>query len=879
MDHLPQPRGSPTELLWVPFLVDIDVDEHESEVKGSKKFRSYPKDRNFIFEDRSAQDIACFIQGWLYFGLLGEVLGKLVNRSKFCVARFQGTEQQTYLSSVALKEVVPQPIELEEDSDTEDESSLFAEPPDHEEVGQFLRFARKRCDDIDRMHHSAKSPLPEVLLSIKVLIDTLRHVMLGWATQRLDAFMNPTFPQSATVDLLANAMKGTGWCPFQINHIFQNFHTPLVYYISQIRRQGRPNITHLQCSLNQCVAYNIADKKHVTKHTEACLGCNCGKSFVSIPRRDMRNIVHEGGIPLAFIERRATGEVSLGVKRASSQDTYVAFSHVWSDGLGNPLENALPRCQLERLDKYMAKLSTPSSNMARGTILGMDVKRMRSISRTKLFWLDSLCIPVRCTGDDKDEDRKTKELKQKAINKIAAIFAGASRVIVLDSEMEKFRLEGADSCEVSARFLFSAWTGRCWTLEEGALSQAPHVECADGAYDPNSYPEDEELVYALLSSTNATSVPISFARLLWKGATSLLPSSIDRSVSARFKMTHEFERRIQKMLRMPLRRRLREAFLQQWKGTLRDNEGMAKPWDYFNQFYTCWNALSRRSTSRSNDRLSILANLLDLNTFQLTKSPLPMLNLLRSLPGVPVSMLWNETISNDAGESETNESCDYGISRWLPRYPSRVQLGGGPPMVRTDGGLKLDVKPAPNRDIVHPQGTSILLIQPALPNSSEVANLLVQMPGKYFRYRVQFTSQGSGNPLTKICLATCLLFPKDHILYNRELMAGSSIQGACLQVSDIIEERLGEDGDQGEEQRGTDAANPTDLELKLRLSTLYDCPARIWLIGEGKGQYTDGDAIPCKEVWGWSLTLCCGKSTLHFACETAQQQFACRPNL
>jgi hypothetical protein len=54
---------------------------------------------------------------------------------------------------------------------------------------------------------------------------------------------------------------------------------------------------------------------------------------------------------------------------------YIAFSHVWSHGRGNPSINRMPLCQLERL----ARLASQGR------------KTTKSYGA---FWIDTLCVPV-----------------------------------------------------------------------------------------------------------------------------------------------------------------------------------------------------------------------------------------------------------------------------------------------------------------------------------------------------------------------------------------------------------------------------------------------------------------------------------------------------
>jgi hypothetical protein len=68
---------------------------------------------------------------------------------------------------------------------------------------------------------------------------------------------------------------------------------------------------------------------------------------------------------------------------------FVAISHVWSDGLGNQGRNALPKCQLRRIQTWVNGL-------------------YQNDAEPVPFWIDSLSIP-------ENKDERSREAKTKAI--------------------------------------------------------------------------------------------------------------------------------------------------------------------------------------------------------------------------------------------------------------------------------------------------------------------------------------------------------------------------------------------------------------------------------------------------------------------------------
>src|SRR6187551_2408176 len=99
--------------------------------------------------------------------------------------------------------------------------------------------------------------------------------------------------------------------------------------------------------------------------------------------------------------------------------------------------------------------------------------------------MDTLCIPVGVAGDAADVASDIGHLKQTAIDKMAVTYAGASAVLVLDSELQQ-RSISADvpDVEMLSRIVCSTWMWRCWTLQEGAMARSAYIQCSNGAVAP-----------------------------------------------------------------------------------------------------------------------------------------------------------------------------------------------------------------------------------------------------------------------------------------------------------------------------------------------------------------------------------------------------------
>ncbi len=105
-------------------------------------------------------------------------------------------------------------------------------------------------------------------------------------------------------------------------------------------------------------------------------------------------------IPLIAWNGRGIAIADFGSDPGLDWGPYVAISHVWSDGLGNPNHNSLPFCQIKRLQELVQE----------------------STGKPLPFWIDTICVPL--------EER----LRGKAIANMAKVYRSAAAVLVLTAQ-------------------------------------------------------------------------------------------------------------------------------------------------------------------------------------------------------------------------------------------------------------------------------------------------------------------------------------------------------------------------------------------------------------------------------------------------------------
>ncbi|KAK7447051.1 hypothetical protein VKT23_014262 [Stygiomarasmius scandens] len=230
-------------------------------------------------------------------------------------------------------------------------------------------------------------------------------------------------------------LKERGWCKSELGLLMEDD----LAFASLL---SRPRIRdHKNCRGVLCDAYQTNEATYKARHVED--QCNCG--FVEVPSDLLTCALSKKMIPKIII----TEELELQVK--SERDyPYIAISHVWADGLGNAVSNALPRCQLRRLRDYANALNhtlNPTSPSPATSPVAL--------------WMDTLCVPVHPDA---------KAYRKEAILLLGETFSKATAVLVLDRELEIVESTSTAFLELALRIICSGWMKRLWTLQEATLA-------------------------------------------------------------------------------------------------------------------------------------------------------------------------------------------------------------------------------------------------------------------------------------------------------------------------------------------------------------------------------------------------------------------------
>jgi hypothetical protein len=213
---------------------------------------------------------------------------------------------------------------------------------------------------------------------------------------------------------LRRLFLSAGWCEDMATRIIRTYTFQTAYYLYMLV----PPISHFHhgnCAENVCRRSIIDEKSYVVRHEsltddgkcDTCAQNSCEDPFLRSTLRsdpaldspfvamstpamnlsswgpsasDLDDILRlDDKFPVIIVlsHPESTEGLKLRVVAHDSPECsgYIAFSHVWSNGRGNPSINRVPLCQLVRLDRLASQGRETTNSYG-------------------AFWIDTLCVPV-----------------------------------------------------------------------------------------------------------------------------------------------------------------------------------------------------------------------------------------------------------------------------------------------------------------------------------------------------------------------------------------------------------------------------------------------------------------------------------------------------
>lgn len=393
---------------------------------------------------KSAEEVRSFFQNWLFFGLLYEVfkiaLGIKVNSDHFIRTSASG---KRYLTTqllplfTALWTFIEEMREMRETPRVRENRWLGVDSILEEAYRWIIRFGDTTARDNGSFLPQFWPLCPWLSLSIHSIWTILRYTK-----QHVSSGLPGTVvgPHSR---MLRQEMLASGWCRSDI-HLLQRKTDVLgqYYFSSYAPSHATGNVDHAECKPVKCLQDDIIEETYKPVHVQkACMCAERGPPIVLLS-----SIISDSRIPILRIDASKFQLTidSIGDKTCNDNPRYVAISHVWSRGLGNPHFNTLPMCQLIRLQSAVDSMYK-TEKLPQPHIIGL--------------WIDTLCVPL-----------KPYHLRKVAISKMNEVFRRADRVLVIDSDIEKLSVN-SNWVDIFSRIAISPWQRRLWTLVEATLAQ------------------------------------------------------------------------------------------------------------------------------------------------------------------------------------------------------------------------------------------------------------------------------------------------------------------------------------------------------------------------------------------------------------------------
>lgn len=445
MEHLGLPSGARLmEEDEIPYVSSMDYSRVSflDQVKNNEMFRANADQLDMEYISACASkmtitDLESFFQSWLFFGLLQEMLGDHFNHDEFV----RSTPSRAVISTESL------PTRLRQ---------WIIDP----EVGQ-TRIAHVRHCLI--VAHRALMATPdafnmkvklgiaataEVIATSLIIVAKFRSIDIG-PLQALGCWGDFDDPRLRVAEM----QRRHGWCPGQASLTLGKFYAlQSKVYLSKLNKTYAGQ-NHDQCTFEACHTWTIDISKYNSEHRHAG---TC--EYVASNQEEVIKVLKNGhNALLDLLLDKESNKVFLKIVPGHKHGAYVAISHVWADGLGNPKENSLPQCQLTRLYDLLTQFCTTKS-------LSQDQKR-------PYLWIDTLCCPVDTAG------------KMLALAKMPEVYRQASHVLALDSSLVEISCKDFEPIEVMSRVFSSGWMFRLWTLNEANLASNLWIQFQDGVLE------------------------------------------------------------------------------------------------------------------------------------------------------------------------------------------------------------------------------------------------------------------------------------------------------------------------------------------------------------------------------------------------------------
>jgi hypothetical protein len=434
-----------------------------------------------------------FLQSWLWFALIAQVLGQTIKRKDFqwgsneistvslpgLIQKWTESEQQ----DAALVESQDVQFKWNESEDEEDTQGVSRTQKNRYlrasmAIEQARRFVSKHCSHkriVRNRPPNRNEPQPvadaqaidkrldsKLILSIAILGETLQQArprLLSLNHGKLSFFRDHESEDTnwGYNPFCRDQMKKKGCCPLQIRRRESALPSVSIVYYSCFIERIAGTIHSSKCDEWACQSKG---KRLDPLHMNSCdkLSRHCPQYEVNDRESKVMDIIKQGKLPLVKFTH---GKLELqGYAPKELSHRFGVLSHSWEEAIvhsgfdqreGERNNRKMHVCQIEALQNTFNKLLLQDTRTAPRN----DVP----------FYVDVLCMPVQ------PSNRAT------AINQLKYIYRDASAVLVWDRNLLE-RDKPHDLIEVNMRIRTGDWFTRMWTFQELVLARKGKLHIA-----------------------------------------------------------------------------------------------------------------------------------------------------------------------------------------------------------------------------------------------------------------------------------------------------------------------------------------------------------------------------------------------------------------
>ena len=472
MDHLPRPRNPTLELDEVPYICHGEYD--------GLGFVDYPVRKGWATEGgdisqalstKPEREISAFVQQYLWFGLGHEILGPDFSRCNFTRKTANHVE---ILCTHSLESLGRQWVEAQQRTSP----SVRQSKADHYTI--CISRALDTLATLDLPEHRGSLD-GRIGRSIIALAEALYAVILWQFRKEVDLCPQGVIRHltlSYVESYYQKLLEESKWCKSDWSSLRQSPSSiARLHYLANLT-PPKPDTDHLGCDELTCRAYQINSQAYQTKH--ASRGCKCKQLIVN--QEELDKILEKGDVPVLFldtIEENGSKTSRLRVERWTPDLSYVAISHVWADGMGNPSANALPECQLKKLKRLVnglpdERLQGDYNEYEKSP--GRRASKPRQQQQKSSYWFFRFLTSMRPVSKPKEARPLRPQDIGSAAKFVKDFLVSLSRNHDLHHTLARFLLSGLDNSNFDpTRFLIAhEEPGRDFPLFENLMQILPH---------------------------------------------------------------------------------------------------------------------------------------------------------------------------------------------------------------------------------------------------------------------------------------------------------------------------------------------------------------------------------------------------------------------